>query len=52
MSRDIHEDLEVMDGEASERMDELFASLPPASHAARIVALASAPEIRNEELTD
>ena len=50
--RSIRDDLETLDDEASERMDALFASLPPCDHAARIVQLADEPVIRDEELVD
>ena len=45
--RDITEDLEI-DEERSERMDALFASLPPGDHAARIVAMGDAPELASD----
>jgi len=52
MSRDILEDLETLDASASERLDALFASLPPTDHASRIVKLADSQVISDIELVD
>ena len=49
------EDLEV-DEEQADRLDRVFADVlrlnRPDDHAGRIIALAAAPEIRDEELID
>jgi len=56
--RSIRDDLETLDDEASERMDALFADVarllrPDApDHARRIIGLADAEAIHNEELID
>jgi len=44
--RMIQEDLEMV--EPDDRLDEIFASIDRADHAARIVALADAPELASD----
>ena len=56
--RSIRDDLDTLDDEASERMDNLFADVArlhrhdAPDHARRIIGLADAEAIHNEELID
>jgi len=50
--RSIRDDLETIDEEQADRLDRVLRLHRPDDHASRIIGLADAPEIHDEELID